>query len=130
MLGNDRDLLAPPKGCISESHRDYSEGHWDSHSTRLTSASTVIHNCLTMATVTIRNLRNEFPKVKEVVEAEGEVIVTDNGRPRYKLVLYTPVATARRVRAKDYMARMRRHQSRPLSAAAAKSLHEENRGER
>ena len=28
-------------------------------------------------------------KVKEVVEAEGEVIVTDNGRPRYKLVLYT-----------------------------------------
>jgi antitoxin (DNA-binding transcriptional repressor) of toxin-antitoxin stability system len=83
-----------------------------------------------MATVTIRNLRNEFPKVKEVVEAEGEVIVTDKGRPRYKLVLYTPVAPTKRVRAKDYMARMRRHQPRPLSAAAAKSLHEENRGER
>jgi antitoxin (DNA-binding transcriptional repressor) of toxin-antitoxin stability system len=83
-----------------------------------------------MATVTIRNLRNEFPKVKEVVEAEGEVIVTDNGRPRYKLVLYTPAPPAKTTRAKDYMARMRQHQPRPLSAAAAKSLHEESRGNR
>jgi antitoxin (DNA-binding transcriptional repressor) of toxin-antitoxin stability system len=83
-----------------------------------------------MATVTIRNLRNEFPKVKAVVEAEGEVIVTDNGQPRYKLVLYTPAPPAKRVRVKDYMARMRRHQHRPLSETAARSLHEENRGER
>ena len=43
-----------------------------------------------MATVTIRNLRNEFPKVKEVVEAEGEVIVTDNGRPVARLVPLPP----------------------------------------
>jgi antitoxin (DNA-binding transcriptional repressor) of toxin-antitoxin stability system len=83
-----------------------------------------------MAMVTIRNLRNDFPKVKKVVEAEGEVIVTDNGRPRYKLVLYTPALPVKRGRVKDYMARMRRYQPRPLSAAAAKSLHEENRGER
>jgi len=83
-----------------------------------------------MTTVTVRNLRNEFPKVKEVVEAEGEVIVTDNGQPRYKLVLYTPAPPARKSQVKDYMSRMRRHQPRPLSAAAAKSLDEENRGER
>jgi antitoxin (DNA-binding transcriptional repressor) of toxin-antitoxin stability system len=83
-----------------------------------------------MTKVTIRSLRNEFPKVKEAVEAEGEVIVTDNGEPRYKLVLYTPAVAAKKGRVKDYMTRMRRHQPRPLSAPAAKSLHEENRGER
>ena len=38
----------------------------------------VIHSCLTMATTTIRELRNQFPKVKKMVETEGEVIVTDN----------------------------------------------------
>ena len=31
---------------------------------------------------------------------------------------------------KDYMERLKRHQSRPISAAAAKSLHDENRGDR
>ena len=100
------------------------------HPHKVTSAPTVIHSCLTMATVTIRKLRNEFPKVKEIVEAEGEVIVTDNGHPRYKLVLYTPVRPVKGGRVKDYIARMRRHQPRPLTVAAAKSLNEENRGER
>jgi antitoxin (DNA-binding transcriptional repressor) of toxin-antitoxin stability system len=97
---------------------------------RLTPAMSVRHTCITMTKVTIRNLRNEFPKVKEAVEAEGEVIVTDNGKPRYKLVLYTPAIAAKRGPTKDYMARLRRHQPRPLTASAAKSLHEENRGER
>jgi antitoxin (DNA-binding transcriptional repressor) of toxin-antitoxin stability system len=83
-----------------------------------------------MATITIRNLRNEFSKVKEIVEKDGEVIVTDNGQPRYKLTLYTPALPAKKSRVKDYMARMRQHQLRPLSAAAGKSLHEENRGDR
>jgi hypothetical protein len=56
---------------------------------RLTPRMSVRHTCLTMKKVTIRNLRNEFPKVKEAVEADGEVVITDNGEPRYKL-LYTP----------------------------------------
>jgi prevent-host-death family protein len=82
-----------------------------------------------MATATIRDLRNHFPKVKEIVEAEGEVIVTDKGRPKYKLTLYTPTQAKRTGRPKDYIARMRRFQKRPLSRAAAKSLEVENRGE-
>ena len=32
--------------------------------------------------------------------------------------------------AKDYLARIKRHQPRPMSAAATKALDEENRGER
>jgi prevent-host-death family protein len=89
----------------------------------------VIHNCLTMATGTIRDLRNHFPKIKKIVETEGEVIVTDKGRPKYKLTLYTPSQVKRVPRTKDYMARMRRFQHRPLSRAAAQSLEAENRGE-
>src|SRR4051812_8488421 len=76
--------------------------------TELTPAEAVRHNRLTMASVTIRNLRNEFSRVKKVVETEGEVIVTDNGKPRYKLVLYTTALPRMRSRTKDYMTRMRR----------------------
>ena len=88
------------------------------------------HNRLTVSTATIRDLRNHFPKIKAVVEAEGEVIVTDNGAPRYRLTLYTPDPEVRKGVAKDYMALLRRHQPRPLGRAAAKSLNDENRGER
>lgn len=83
-----------------------------------------------MPTATIRELRNEFPKVKKLVEAAGEVVVTDQGTPRYRLVLYTPATRKTRSRRKDYMVRLRRHQPRPLGAADARALHEENRGSR
>jgi antitoxin (DNA-binding transcriptional repressor) of toxin-antitoxin stability system len=83
-----------------------------------------------MPTATIRELRNQFPKVKKLVEAAGEVVVTDQGTPRYRLVLYTPAARTRKPRKKDYMARLRRHQPRPLSASDAEALHDENRGAR
>lgn len=83
-----------------------------------------------MATASIRDLRNRFPKIKEMVETQGEVIVTDKGQPKYRLTLFTPGRSGKARSAKDYMARLRRHQSRPISAAAAKSLHDENRGSR
>lgn len=82
------------------------------------------------ATVTIRELRNQFPKVKKLVEKESEVIVTDQGTPRYRLTPYTPTGPRKRLAPKDYMARLRRHQPRPLGAASAASLHDANRGER
>jgi antitoxin (DNA-binding transcriptional repressor) of toxin-antitoxin stability system len=83
-----------------------------------------------MATATIRELRNNFPKVRKLVEQEGEVVVTDQGTPKYRLTRFTRIARAAVPPPKDYMARLRRHQGRPLSAAAAKALHESNRGER
>jgi prevent-host-death family protein len=83
-----------------------------------------------MAKATIRDLRNHFSKVKELVETEGEVVVTDNGEPKYKLTLYTPASGRKPSLAKDYMARLRKHQARPLSSAAAKSLNDENRDDR
>ena len=81
------------------------------------------------ATATIRDLRNHFPRVKKLVEEEGEVVVTDQGTPRFRLTLYTP-ADEKTPPPKDYLARLRRHQPRPISAAAAAALDEANRGKR
>ena len=83
-----------------------------------------------MAVATIRDLRNHFPKVKKLVETEGEVIVTDKGEPKYKLTLYTPGQSRKSRRPKDYVARLSRYQLRPITVGAAKSLHDENRGGR
>lgn len=82
------------------------------------------------ASATVRDLRNHFPKIRKLIEEEGEVIVTDQGTPKYRLTRYSPSRTRQAPAAKDYVARLRRHQSRPLSAAAAKALHDANRGER
>ena len=41
------------------------------------------------ATATIRELRNNFPKIRKLVEQEGEVVVTDQGTPKYRLTRFT-----------------------------------------
>jgi antitoxin (DNA-binding transcriptional repressor) of toxin-antitoxin stability system len=82
------------------------------------------------ATATVRDLRNSFPKVRRLIEQEGEVVVTEQGTPRYRLIRYTAPSDARAAEPKDYMARLRKHQPRPLSRAASKTLHDTNRGNR
>jgi hypothetical protein len=78
---------------------------------------------------TVRELRGSFPKVKKLVETEGAVIVSDHGEPKYLLTLYTP-PPQKASTPKDYMARLKKFQPQPLSRAAAKSLYDENRGDR
>jgi antitoxin (DNA-binding transcriptional repressor) of toxin-antitoxin stability system len=82
-----------------------------------------------MAIITVRDLRNHFPKVRELVETQGEVLLTEKGKPRYRLTLYTPpgVADASPV---DYWARLKAYQPRALTKAQARALHDENRGDR
>jgi antitoxin (DNA-binding transcriptional repressor) of toxin-antitoxin stability system len=82
------------------------------------------------ATATVRDLRNRFPQVKKLVEQEGEVVVTEQGTPRYRLTRFSPADRKRAAPPKDYLKRLRRHQPRPISATAAKTLHDANRGER
>ena len=82
-----------------------------------------------MATATIRDLRTQFPKLKVLVSREGEVIVTDRGKPAYVLRKYTRPAIVTAV-AVDYFARLKGHQPRPLSEARSRALDEANRGER
>jgi len=81
-------------------------------------------------TATVRELRNHFPRVRKLVETEGEVVVTEQGSPRYRLTRYTPAPATKAPAAKDYLTRLRRHQPRPSSAAAARALDEANRGPR
>jgi antitoxin (DNA-binding transcriptional repressor) of toxin-antitoxin stability system len=88
--------------------------------------SSMIH---IMKTATIRELRTSFPRLKQVIAAEGELIVTDRGRPAYVLRSYVHRRPAKRS-ATDYFARLTSRQRRPLSAAASKALDDANRGDR
>ena len=81
-------------------------------------------------TASVRDLRNRFPQVKKLIEQEGEVVVTEQGTPRYRFTRYSKAGRKPPAPPKDYLKRLRRHQPRPLSAAAAKALHAANRGER
>ena len=81
------------------------------------------------ATVTIRDLRNRFPKVRKLVESEGEVLLSESGKTKYRLTMHTPPATTKAAPV-DYWARLTGYQPIAITAAQARSLHEENRGDR
>lgn len=81
------------------------------------------------ATATVRDLRNNFPRVRKLVEAEGEVVVTEQGEPKYRLTAYRS-RRERKAAPKDYLSRIRAHQPKPLTRAAAKALHDATRGDR
>jgi antitoxin (DNA-binding transcriptional repressor) of toxin-antitoxin stability system len=81
------------------------------------------------ATASIRDLRNHFPKVRKLVEIEGEVLLSENGRTRYRLVLHTPPAP-KATKPIDYWARLTAYQPAALTSAQVRALHEDNRGDR
>ena len=82
-----------------------------------------------MPTASVRDLRTRFPRVRALVDQEGEVIVTDHGRPVCLLRPYAPWVRSRGG-AVDYWARLRRRQPRPLSGAVGRALDDANRRER
>jgi antitoxin (DNA-binding transcriptional repressor) of toxin-antitoxin stability system len=81
------------------------------------------------ATATIRDLRNHFPKIRKLVETEGEVILSDSGHAKYRLTLHSepPAKTTPPV---DYWARLTAQQPVALTAAQSRALHDDNRGDR
>jgi antitoxin (DNA-binding transcriptional repressor) of toxin-antitoxin stability system len=78
----------------------------------------------------VRDLRNRFPRIKKQLEAGSEVVLTERGKPRYRLTLFIEDTAGRAAPSKDYLERLKRHQPRPLSKKASRALHEENRGDR
>jgi antitoxin (DNA-binding transcriptional repressor) of toxin-antitoxin stability system len=82
-----------------------------------------------MATSSVRDLRNHFPRIRKLVEAEGEVLLTERGVPKYRLMPYSP-DSAETHKPVDYWARLTSYQPVALSEAEARSLHDENRGDR
>ncbi len=96
------------------------------HPSRATSCeSRMIH---IMKTATIRDLRTRFPAVRRRLEDEGEVAITDHGRPI--AVLRAWDEKGRRAKPVDYYARLRGRMPKPLSRAAREALEEAERGER
>ena len=81
-----------------------------------------------MKSASIRDLRTHFPKVRKLLEQEGELVVTDRGRPVFLLRPYEK-RVRRREAPFDYYERLRRRMPRRLSDAAVRALDEANRGE-
>ncbi len=82
-----------------------------------------------MATATIRDLRTRLPVVRRLLEQEGEVVVTDHGKPVLVLRAYQS-RPARRAAPIDYFARLRRRMPEPLTATARRALDDADREER
>jgi len=40
-------------------------------------------------TASVRDLRNHFPKVRKIIEEEGEVLLTESGMAKYELIAYS-----------------------------------------
>jgi hypothetical protein len=81
------------------------------------------------ATASIRDIRTNFKSVKRKMEAHGEIVITDNGVPRF-LLKSLPPPKAKRAPLPDYYARLLEQRPQPMSPEASRKLHEENRGDR
>lgn len=80
-------------------------------------------------TASIRDLRNAFPKVRKLLEEDGEVFLSEGGITRYRLTAYTPLPQ-QAAPAVNYWKRLLATQPRVIAAAQARALHEDNRGDR
>jgi hypothetical protein len=80
-------------------------------------------------TASVRDLRNHFPKVRKILEEEGEVLLTESGKARYRLLPYS-AAPKKTPPAIDYWARLNSYQPKQISAEDSQALGDENRGDR
>lgn len=80
-------------------------------------------------TATIRELRNQFPKIRKLIETEGEVVLTEKGKPRYRLTLYTAI-NAQKPGIIDYWKRLNAYQPVELTPTQSRALNDANRGDR
>ena len=80
-------------------------------------------------TVSIREFRTNFRSVRRKLALHGQIVITDHGVPRF-LLQTLPGAPKKRRPMPDYYARLVKLQPKSLSAEAAQSLTQENRGDR
>jgi antitoxin (DNA-binding transcriptional repressor) of toxin-antitoxin stability system len=81
------------------------------------------------STASIRDLRNHFPRIRRILDTEGEVLLTESGKTKYRLTPYAEPATKTSAPV-DFFARLISYQPDAISAQEAQSLHDENRGDR
>lgn len=85
-----------------------------------------------MKTASVRQLRTEFPKVRALIEREGEVVVTERGQAAYVIKPYAPPPRKKSRKPKnfDYYARLVSYMPKPISAEASRAIDDLNRGDR
>ena len=78
---------------------------------------------IVMAKASIRQLRTEFPKVRAMIEREGEVVVTERGQAAYVIRPYqAPKKKQPKPEPFDYYARLIKRMPKPISAAASRAM--------
>lgn len=87
----------------------------------------MFHHAMNQAS--IRQLRTQFPKVRKMIEREGEVVVTERGQAAYVIKPYAAPKKKRKPK-KNYMARLLSYMPKPISAEASREIDELNRGDR
>ena len=80
-----------------------------------------------MKTASVRDLRTQFPRIRRLIEQEGEVVVTERGRPVLLLRSYVAPKPPPSI---DYYERLRRRASKLITSSARRKLDEADRGER
>jgi antitoxin (DNA-binding transcriptional repressor) of toxin-antitoxin stability system len=76
-----------------------------------------------MAKASIRQLRTEFPKVRAMIEREGEVVVTERGQAAYVIRPYqAPKKRQPKAKPFDYYARLIKRMPKPISAEASRAM--------
>lgn len=75
-----------------------------------------------MKSASVRQLRQEFPKVRAMIEREGEVVVTERGQAAYIIRPYTPPKKKTKAEPFDYYARLIKRMPKPISAAASRAM--------
>jgi antitoxin (DNA-binding transcriptional repressor) of toxin-antitoxin stability system len=78
----------------------------------------------TMAKASIRQLRTEFPKVRAMIEREGEVVVTERGQAAYVIRPCQALQKKKQQKAKpfDYYARLIKRMPKPISKEASRAM--------
>ena len=80
----------------------------------------MFHNA--MKTASVRQLRTEFPKVRDMIEREGEVVVTERGQAAYIIRPYVAPKKGKKPRQIDYYARLLSYMPKPISAEASRAM--------
>ena len=77
-----------------------------------------------MKTASVRQLRTEFPKVRDMIEREGEIVVTERGQAAYVIKPYVAPKKQGRTKPKriDYYARLLSYMPKPISRETQRML--------
>ncbi len=85
---------------------------------------------MNQATASLSELRTDFRSVRRKLKRHGQVTVTENGEPAFRLeAVAPPPAPPAGGDLPDYYARVAKRQPRAMSAAETQKFHAENRGD-